>query len=162
MYVPPFKTNTMKKLVIVCFFFFAVAAQAQQLNEKGLYIDSEGNLFSGVITAMNNGVKSQLEIKDGLPDGKSAYFFNSGKIMESGWMAMGLKTGLWTRYTETGKVVATGYYESGKKTGTWLVYDENGSKRMEMNYANGEKTGTWTSWDESGAVAGTKIYGGAN
>ncbi len=152
----------MKKLALVCFFFFAVAAQAQQLNEKGLYIDSEGNLFSGVITAMNNGVKSQLEIKEGLPNGKAEYFFASGSLMESGLMAQGLKTGLWTRYTENGKVAATGYYEAGKKSGTWLVFDENGNKRMEMNYKNGEKTGTWTSWNENGSIASTKTYGESN
>lgn len=152
----------MKNLAFICFFFFAVAANAQQLNEKGLYIDSEGNLFSGVITAMNSGVKSEMEVKDGIIHGKASYFYVSGKLMESGMIVTGLKDGQWTRYTENGLTSAIGFYSSGKKTGTWLVFDENNKKRMEMNYSNGEKSGTWTSWDENGAIAGTKNYGEAN
>jgi antitoxin component YwqK of YwqJK toxin-antitoxin module len=152
----------MKNLALICFFFFAVAANAQQLNEKGLYTDSEGNLFSGVITAMNSGIKSEMEVKDGIIHGKASYFYASGKLMESGMMAMGLKDGQWTRYTENGLTSAVGFYSAGKKSGTWLVFDENNKKRMEMNYTNGEKSGTWTSWDENGAIAGTKNYGEAN
>lgn len=152
----------MKKLVVFCFFFFAVAANAQQLNEKGLYVDNEGNLFSGVITAMNNGVKAEMEVKEGLLAGKAKYFYNNGNLMESGNMQNGLKEGEWTRYTVSGLTSAIGFYSSGKKTGTWLVFDETGKKRMEMNYSNGEKAGMWTSWDENGTVASTKNYGGAN
>lgn len=152
----------MKKLIIISFFFFAAAANAQQLNEKGLYIDSEGNLFSGVITAVNNDLKSEMEVKDGVINGKANYFFASGKLMESGLMVNGLKDGQWTRYNELGITSAIGFYAAGKKTGTWLVFDEKGTKRMEMNYSNGEKSGTWTSWDENGTLASTKVYGGAN
>jgi antitoxin component YwqK of YwqJK toxin-antitoxin module len=149
----------MKNLIISCFFFLALAANAQTLNEKGLYIDSEGNLFSGAITSMNNGVKSEMEVKDGVIAGKATYFFASGKIMEAGMMANGLKDGQWTRYNEKGMTSAVGFYAAGKKSGTWTVFDESGKKRMEMSYSNGEKAGTWTSWDESGAVASTKTYG---
>lgn len=149
----------MKNLIISCLFFLAVAANAQSLNEKGLYIDSEGNLFSGVITAMNNDVKSEMEVKDGVINGKATYFFSNGKVMEAGMMANGSKDGQWTRYNENGLTSAIGFYSAGKKSGTWTVFDESGKKRMEMNYSNGEKSGTWTSWDESGAVSSTKTYG---
>ncbi len=152
----------MKNLITICFLFLMTAANAQTLNEKGLYIDSENNLFSGVITAMNNTVKSEMEVKEGVINGKANYFFASGKLMEAGMMANGLKDGQWTRYTETGLTSAIGFYSAGKKSGTWTVFDETGKKRMEMNYSNGEKAGTWTSWDENGAVASTKTYGGAN
>ncbi|MDZ4665415.1 MAG: hypothetical protein SGJ15_11095 [Bacteroidota bacterium] len=152
----------MKNIITICFFFLVVAANAQSLNEKGLYIDSEGNLFSGAITAMNNNVKSEMEVKDGVINGKATYFFASGKIMEAGMMTSGMKDGQWTRYNESGITSAIGFYSAGKKSGTWIVYDEAGKKRMEMNYSNGEKAGTWTSWDENGAVASTKSYGGAN
>ena len=152
----------MKNAAFICFFFFALAAKAQQLNEKGHYVDSEGNLFSGVITALNNGIKSEMEIKDGMANGKAAYYFASGKLMEAGLMANGVKDGQWIRYNENGLTAAIGFYSGGKKSGTWTVFDYNGKKRMEMNYSNGEKSGVWTSWDENGAVAGTKNYGDAN
>ena len=149
----------MKNLIAICFFFLAVATNAQSLNEKGLYIDSEGNLFSGVITGMNNDVKSEMEVKAGIINGKATYFFSSGKVMEAGMMANGLKDGQWTRFNENGTTSAIGFYAAGKKSGTWTVFDEAGKKRMEMNYTNGEKSGTWTSWDENGSVASTKTYG---
>lgn len=152
----------MKKLIALCFLFLVTAANAQTLNEKGLYTDSEGNLFSGVITAMNNGVKSEMEVKDGIIAGKATYFFASGKVMETGMMLNGAKDGQWTRFSEAGLTSAIGFYSAGKKSGTWVVFDESGKKRMEMNYSNGEKSGTWTSWDENGAIASTKTYGGAN
>jgi antitoxin component YwqK of YwqJK toxin-antitoxin module len=149
----------MKHTVIICFFFLALAANAQTLNEKGLYIDSEGNLFSGAITAMNNGVRSEMEVKNGVIAGKAAYYFASGNVMEAGMMANGMKEGQWIRYNENGMASAIGFYSEGKKSGTWTVFDMTGKKRMEMNYSNGEKSGTWTSWDENGAVASTKTYG---
>jgi antitoxin component YwqK of YwqJK toxin-antitoxin module len=148
----------MKNFIIGCFLFLAVAANAQSLNEKGLYTDSEGNLFSGVITAINNNIKSEMEVKDGVLNGKATYFFASGKVMEAGAMSNGLKNGQWTRYSENGITSAIGFYAAGKKSGTWTVFDEAGKKRMEMHYSDGEKSGTWTSWDETGAVASTKTY----
>lgn len=152
----------MKNILIICFLFLITAASAQTLNEKGLYIDSEGNLFSGIITAMNNNIKSEMEVKDGVLFGKANYYFASGKLMEAGMMANGLKDGQWTRFNENGITSAIGFYAAGKKTGTWTVFGDNGKKRMEMNYSNGEKSGTWTSWDENGAIASTKVYGSAN
>jgi antitoxin component YwqK of YwqJK toxin-antitoxin module len=153
----------MKNLITLCFFFLVTAASAQTLNEKGFYIDNEGNLFSGVITAMNNNVKSEMEVKAGVISGKADYYYANGRLMESGMMVNGLKDGQWTRFAENGFTSAIGFYSVGKKSGTWTVFDETGKKRMEMNYNNtGEKTGTWTSWDEKGIVSNTKTYGGAN
>jgi antitoxin component YwqK of YwqJK toxin-antitoxin module len=148
----------MKHSLIIYFLFLMMAANAQTLNEKGLYIDGEGNLFSGAITTVNNGIKSEIEVKDGMIAGKATYFFASGKIMEAGIMANGVKDGQWTRYNENGVTSAIGFYTAGKKSGTWTVFDEAGKKRMEMNYSNGEKSGTWTSWDENGVVVNTKNF----
>lgn len=152
----------MKNMIAICFFFLVLAANAQTLNEKGLYIDSENNLFSGVITSINNSIKSEMEVKEGVLSGKATYYFANGNLMEAGTMVNGLKDGQWVRYNENGLTSAIGFYTLGKKSGTWIVFDEAGKKRMEMNYSNGEKIGTWTSWDENGSIAGTKSYGVAN
>ncbi len=135
---------------------------AQTLNENGLYIDNEGELFSGTITKTQNDVKSEFSVKEGLINGVANYYFASGKLMESGIYNNGEKDQKWVRYTETGSVSAIAFYNLGKKTGTWLVYDEKGNKRFEMNYSDGNKTGVWTSWDENGSVAGTKDYSKVN
>ncbi len=149
----------MKKLLfLILTVIVSMSVNAQTINENGLYVDSEGGLFSGTITKTQNGVKSEFEVKEGRIDGTANYYFASGKLMESGVYNKGEKDQKWVRYTESGNVSAIAFYNLGKKTGTWLVFDEKGNKRFEMNYLDGNKTGVWTNWDENGAVAGTKDY----
>jgi antitoxin component YwqK of YwqJK toxin-antitoxin module len=131
---------------------------AQTQNDKGFYIDSEGELFSGTITKTLDNIKSDFRVKEGVIAGNANYYYASGKLMESGTFTNGLKDQKWIRYNENGTTSAIAFYNLGKKTGTWLVYDEKGAKRFEMNYTDGTKSGVWTNWDESGAVFSTKDY----
>lgn len=135
---------------------------AQTQNDRGLYINDNGSLFSGIVSKTQNDIKSDFTVKEGVIDGEANYYYASGKIMESGMFTKGQKDQKWVRYNENGTTSAIAFYNLGKKTGTWVVYDENGKKRFEMNYANGEKTGVWTNWDENGVVAGTKDYSHSN
>jgi antitoxin component YwqK of YwqJK toxin-antitoxin module len=152
----------MKTLVITAFLIFTSVAQAQQLNDKGLYITSEGELFNGQLAAVKENVRSELSVKDGVIEGPATYFYASGKVMESGMFTAGKKDGKWIRVNENGTTSAIAFYNLGKKTGTWLVYDNDGHKRFEMSYQDGDKSGTWTSWDENGAVVSTKNYSISN
>jgi antitoxin component YwqK of YwqJK toxin-antitoxin module len=131
---------------------------AQQLNDKGLYITSDGELFSGSITSHINNVKSKITVKEGVVAGEAEYFYASGSLMETGTFTDGKKDLKWTRFNENGTTSAIAFYTLGKKSGTWLVFDDAGKKRFEMNYNNGEKTGVWTNWDENGLVVNTKNY----
>lgn len=148
----------MKKLIVILSAAFSLNLSAQQLNNQGLYVTSDNELFSGEITSLNNGVKSQVTIKDGVVNGAATYYYASGKIMESGIFTSGKKDQKWVRYSEAGSISAVAFYNLGKKTGTWMVFDDNGKKRFEMNYTEGEKSGKWTNWDESGMVVNTKDY----
>lgn len=159
----------MKKLALLSLLALGLGMHAQTLNEQGLYVDNDsdnalfsGKLFNGVISKTQDGIKSELTVKEGVVEGPANYYFASGQLMESGMFSKGQKDQKWIRYSETGSIHAVAFYNLGKKTGTWLVFDDKGNKRYEMNYENGEKTGTWTSWDENGAVASTKNYGQLN
>jgi len=153
----------MKKVVILVLSVLAFSfLNAQNLNDKGLYIDSDGELFNGTISKTQNNIKSDFTVKEGVIEGEATYYYASGKLMEKGMFTKGQKDQKWVRYNENGTTSAIAFYNLGKKTGTWLVYDERGNKRFEMNYTDGEKTGIWTSWDENGTVAGTKDYSQAN
>lgn len=134
----------------------------QELNKDGLYINSEGELFTGVLASTKNDIKFEIAVKEGKKEGKATYYFASGKVMESGEFKDGEKNEKWTRFNENGTISAIGFYNAGKKHGTWLVYDENGNKRFEMSYNNGEKSGNWTNWDEKGMVVSTKNYSLSN
>ena len=156
----------MKKVLIVVLSVLSFGSLSSQTqNDKGLYINDDntpglfnGELFNGVISKVDNGVKSEFTVKEGVIEGEAKYYYASGKLMESGMFTKGQKDQKWIRYNENGTTSAIAFYNLGKKTGTWLVYDENGKKRFEMNYTNGDKTGIWTSWDENGIVASTKDY----
>lgn len=153
----------MKKVIFLVLSVLSFSfLNAQTQNDKGLYIDSEGELFNGTITQTQNGLKSEFQVKDGLISGDANYYYASGKLMENGSFTNGQKDHKWIRYNENGTTSAIAFYSLGKKTGTWLVFDENGKKRFEMNYLNGEKTGVWTNWDENGSVASSKDYSQAN
>jgi antitoxin component YwqK of YwqJK toxin-antitoxin module len=148
----------MKNLLFAFAVTLSLNAGAQQLNDKGLYVSSDNELFSGTITSNNNGIKSEINVKNGLVSGDATYYYASGNVMEKGTFTEGKKDSKWTRFNENGTTAAIAFYSLGKKTGTWLVFDDAGKKRFEMNYSNGEKTGTWTSWDENGLVLNTKDY----
>ena len=135
---------------------------AQQLNNDGMYVNAEGDLFNGKVSAVKEGVRSELEVKEGQLNGEANYYYASGSKMESGQFKSGLKEDKWIRYSENGNISAIGFYLGGKKDGTWMVYDDKGNKRFEMNYNNGEKSGIWTNWDENGVVINTKSYSSAN
>ncbi len=153
----------MKKVVFLVLSALSFSfLNAQTQNDKGLYIDSDGELFNGTISKTQNNIKSDFTVKEGVIEGEATYYYASGKLMEKGMFTKGQKDQKWVRYNENGTTSAIAFYTIGKKAGTWLVYDESGKKRFEMNYTDGEKTGIWTSWDESGAVASTKDYSHAN
>jgi antitoxin component YwqK of YwqJK toxin-antitoxin module len=149
----------MKKLAVIIASIVSFGfLSAQTLNDNGLYVDKEGNLFTGTIEKTQNSVKTDYTVKHGVINGEATYYYASGNKMETGTFTNGLKDQKWVRFNENGTTSAIAFYNLGKKTGTWLVFDETGKKRFEMNYTDGEKTGVWTNWDENGAVASTKNY----
>lgn len=155
----------MKTLKLFLLFYITAQFATAQVkpNELGLYANSDGTLYSGLLEASENGLKkSVIEVKDGKMDGEAKYYFDSGKLMETGMFANGLKSGKWVRYNESGMMTGFAFYREGKKDGTWLVFDDKGKKRFEMNYKNGEKTGIWNSWDEQGNLLSTKDYSQVN
>ncbi len=153
----------MKKLAFVfSFSLFLSALSAQTLNTKGLYVDGEGELFSGTISRLQDGIRSEFTANSGEITGPANYFFASGKLMETGMFVKGQKDQKWLRYSESGAITAVAFYTAGKKSGTWLVFDENGNKRCEMTYTDGQKSGVWTSWDEQGKELEQKDYSRVN
>lgn len=46
-------------------------------------------------------------------------------------------------FYENGKVLETGYYRDGKKSGEWIVYDTLGNIIEVMNYFNGKLDGEY-------------------
>jgi len=153
----------MKNLLLVFSLFgLMTGVSAQTLNNKGFYVDSEGELFSGTISRQQEGIRTEFTVKNGEITGPANYFFASGKLMETGMFVNGQKDQKWLRYSESGAITAIAFYTAGKKSGTWLVFDEQGNKRCEMNYTDGQKSGLWMSWDKDGQLLQQKDYATVN
>ncbi len=60
-----------------------------------------------------------------------------------------------TYYYDNGKVQQTGYFKDGKLDGKWTAYNENGSVKSVAEYTNGTKTGTWII--NTGAMASNEV-----
>lgn len=153
----------MKKALYIALLVSGISVlNAQTLNNDGLYVDDEGQLFSGTISKQENNSRAELQVKNGQLNGVATYFYASGKLMEKGLFVNGQKDQKWERYNENGQVNAIAFYNLGKKDGNWTVFDDKGNKRFEMTYADGKKSGVWTSWDENGKVLDTKDYSSVN
>lgn len=153
----------MKKALLIALLVSGISVlNAQTINNDGLYVDDEGQLFSGTISKHENNTRAELQVKDGKLNGIANYYYASGKLMESGLFVNGQKDQKWQRYNEGGQVAAIAFYHLGKKDGSWMVFDDKGNKRFEMTYADGKKSGVWTSWDENGKVIDTKDYSSVN
>jgi antitoxin component YwqK of YwqJK toxin-antitoxin module len=152
----------MKKILVLAAVVSLNLLSAQQINDKGLYVTSNNELFNGIVVSNVGDVKFKVTVKDGVISGEADYFYPSGKIMETGVFSGGKKDQKWTRFNENGTTSAIAFYTSGKKSGTWAVFDNDGKKRFEMQYENGEKAGVWTNWDEHGIVVNTKNYSTRN
>ena len=155
----------MKSLKFFLFFFmiaqFAISQVKQ--NDKGLYTNADGSLYTGTLETDENGAKkSVIEVIDGQINGEAKYYYASGKLMETGSFEKGLKAGKWIRYNESGTMIGLAAYKAGKKDGAWMVWDDSGKKRFEMSYKDGEKTGVWNQWDEKGDLLASKDYGQVN
>lgn len=153
----------MKKLILSLIISLGLAcgASAQNITLKdGLYYSSSGTLYTGSYIALfeSGNKKSSFEISEGKLNGLVTYFYDNGKVMETGFFASNEKNGEWLRWDELGNKIDQAFYVNGKKDGLWLVWDAKGVKRYELHYDLGAKVGKWLMWDESGNLTSEKTY----
>lgn len=147
-------------LFIAAFIAFTLGVSAQDVViENGLYC-KKGKVYSGAITLTNNNGQKQslLNVVEGKLQGDAVYYYESGKIMETGSFIAGMRNGIWARLDENGCKIGEGQYFNGQKHGKWVIWDENGNKRFELTYVHGEKSSTWYNWDENGTVIASADY----
>ncbi len=146
----------MKKLVLpfLLIFLLISAISAQEvIIKKGKYLDPKsGKPFFGVIKENNaeNRLISETSIKDGLLDGNTTIYYNSGTKKEVRGYSKGKKEGIWKTWNEAGVQTAEAGFKNGLKDGNWFIWDDTGVKRYEMFYEKGEKKGLWIIRDENG------------
>ena len=150
----------MRSILFIAALVLTLSTTAQDINiENGLYC-KKGAVYSGPIKLMDNTGKTQslLMVVDGKLQGEAIYYYESGKIMETGSFIAGVRNGTWIRMDENGNKTGEGQYFNGQKHGKWFIWDENGNKRYEMSYIHGEKASTWYNWDENGTLVASANY----
>jgi antitoxin component YwqK of YwqJK toxin-antitoxin module len=152
----------MKKLILIVALSLTGMLSAQTLNDKGIYVDEEGQPFNGIVAKTQDGIRSDYSVKNGVVNGPAHYYYASGAKMETGMFLEGQRNDKWIRFTEKGNISAIAFYKAGKKDGTWIVFDDNGKKILEMNYSNGAKSGIWSQWDANGQLISTKDFSKLN
>lgn len=91
-------------------------------------------LFINYSIAQN--VKPIFEKQNGLT--KATYFFDDGKIKETGYFNNDKLQGKWISYNEKGEIIVIANYKNGKKIGKWFVVSNDTIK--ELNYKNNKLT----------------------
>lgn len=150
-----------KLFVVFSFLFLAGQLSAQEVHLKeGKYYDTDDLPYTGVFKEYGpkQVILSESSIKQGLLDGQSIFYYNSGAKKEQREYREGKKDGLWINWSESGLKTAEARFINGKKDGFWYIWDEKGTKRYEMFYQKGEKKGTWYIWDEDGKLITEQKY----
>lgn len=145
----------MNKFVFILLTFFSLNLAFSQ---KGFEF-KDGILFkgktpyTGIYTITENNITvSEIEMVEGVRNGKITNYFANKIVRETGYYQNGNKHGLWQMWDENGKLTAIANYDNGVKHGKWEVWDHKGTLRSSTEYANGKKAGTWKVWDENGNV----------
>lgn len=88
--------------------------------------------------------------RQGKPDGDWKWTYNNGQTWREEVFYDGLEEGLSIEYNDTGKVVSKGNYMSGEKEGDW--FQDLGDNREEGTYIAGLRNGTWKHYYTSGQL----------
>jgi antitoxin component YwqK of YwqJK toxin-antitoxin module len=79
--------------------------------------------------------------KQGKPDGTWRWYFDNGQLLKEENYRNGLKDGLSTEYDETGKVVAEGEFVNDNEEGPW--FELIGDCFIRGSYRDGLRNGMW-------------------
>ena len=107
-------------------------------NDQGIYINTMGELYTGIYKAYyeNGNIKLESNLKDGLKNGISKTYFEDGTLHEVHSYKNDLMDGLWITYNKEQIKTAEANYAKDKKNGLWKVWDENGTLVYVMHYTN--------------------------
>jgi antitoxin component YwqK of YwqJK toxin-antitoxin module len=151
-----------KKIFIVFISLFLLNHLSGQevLQKDGKYFGADGKLYTGVFKEFDEkgNVLTENNVNQGILDGITLLYYNSGAKKEQRSYLKGKKDGLWINWNENGVKTAEARFTDGKKDGFWYIWDEKGTKRYEMFYKEGQKKGTWYIWDETGKLITEQKY----
>ena len=121
----------------------SIATYSNELLEGTKVIFRLSNLEVGALVPYKNGKRNGFtyEFIDGqqtmfkgksvndLFEGESTWFFEDGKIAETGIRINDKKEGLWKEYYKNGILKCQGTYKNNEQQNDWIYFDENGQQK---------------------------------
>jgi hypothetical protein len=104
----------------------------------------------------NGKLKSEVPLKNGIPEGTWTYYYNSGEKYYEITYKNGIKEGLVTGWYRSGKKMYEYHNKNGVEEGLEHWWYESGEKKAIKHFKNGEEHGIRKEWDKEGK----KIYEG--
>jgi antitoxin component YwqK of YwqJK toxin-antitoxin module len=101
------------------------------------------------------GLLCDIDIKDGLRDGKLACRNNAGIVRLEGAFSEGVADGKWTIYDTKGNVSLSGAYVKGKLDGRLDIFNPNGQGKL---YSAGFKQGVADGPEDRWLGDGTQVF----
>jgi len=106
-------------------------------------------------------IKSELYYKEGFKSGPSKSYYSNSNIKSLTFYKKGKRDSVFYEYFEDGKVKKEGKYKDGKLEGEMKAYYENGKVLSLLNYKNNKKHGEQRYFYDSGQLkAVTDFYDG--
>ena len=102
--------------------------------------------------------KLEIEIHDGKAHGRSAGYFDDGKIEVEEFFVNGVSHGLRTRWHQDGWKKSEEMIEHGKLNGRHIEWHENGSKAVEMTLKDDQPEGLAETWYPDGTLKSRTIF----
>ena len=110
-----------------------------------------GHYEDGSICSERTYLNVHLDEESLILDGKSTWFFSSGKISSEQYFEKGKRVGFKREWDEDGRIIKETQYEDGKRK-LFKMWDSSGQLREETNYKNGLVDGLSREWDENGSL----------
>jgi len=134
---------------------FAKLYKEEELERKNnLYYEKKTNklVMGKLVYYYKNGkLRSEYEIKDGIPHGRVAFYYENGKLSRELTKVKGVNEGVYRSYYDTGELKIKGVLKNGKLLGKFKSYYKSGKLESEATY-KGEKLFEKVNYLESGEV----------
>ena len=126
------------------------------------YLKNSETPYTGKVFVLydNGRKKSELNFKDGKPDGLDTMWYKNGQKMLEGYWKDGYKDGLWVEWNGKGQRSSEKNFKGGKLDGLWVEWHGNGQKKLEGRGKDGKKEGLVTFWYENGKKKMERNYKG--
>jgi antitoxin component YwqK of YwqJK toxin-antitoxin module len=147
--------------MLFAFIFFTICSvYSQDIKEiDGVYYKGSTPYTGKYFASFENGKpKIEINLIDGLKDGVTKVYFETGELNEIRSYKKNIMDGDWFTYNENKIKVAEAHYLDGKKNGKWYIWDENGTLIYELEYTSGKKTGIWKNYDTTGKLINERSY----